>query len=123
MPVTGWKLDEAERAELLKRFPPEWPDVIADHVTLSYKVDPDGPLPEARSGEIMGGINDGEGLQAMVVAIDGMIERPDGGIYHITWSLDRARGRKAVESNTVIAERGWRPLDDPVRIGLSPAMF
>lgn len=123
MPVIGWKLDKAERESLLVRFPPEWPDIVADHVTLDARPGPDEPLPDATEGEIVGGISDGEGLQAMVVAIGGGPERPDGGTFHITWSLDRARGRKAVESNRVIAERGWRPLDDPVPLRLIPARF
>ena len=121
MPVTGWKLDDDERVKLLDRFPPEWPDVIADHVTLDAAADDLTPLPDAERGEIVGGINDGEGLQAMVVAIDGTTGRPDGSTYHITWSLDRKRGREPIESNTVIAGRGWRPLDDPVPIRLIPA--
>lgn len=33
--IIGWKLDRRERAQLLVRFPPHWPDVIADHVTLA----------------------------------------------------------------------------------------
>jgi hypothetical protein len=59
----------------------------------------------------------------MVVSIGGGPERPDGGTYHITWSLDRKAGREAVESNRVIAEHGWRPLDDPVPIRIVPARF
>lgn len=119
--VTGWKLDAGERAALLDRFPPEWPDVIADHVTLDPDADVQTPLPQDRQGAIVGAINDGEGLQALVVAIDGGTDRPDGSTYHITWSLDRARGRHPVESNSVIARHGWRPTDDPVPITLIPA--
>jgi hypothetical protein len=121
MPVTGWKLDKEERAQLLERFPPEWPDVIADHITLDADASEDAPLPEAERAEIVGGMNDGEGLQTMVVAIDGGTDRPDGSPYHITWSLDRNRGRNPVESNDVIAKRGWHPLDDPVLIRILPA--
>ena len=121
MPVTGWKLERETRDALLARFPPEWPEVIADHITLDGDARADDPLPCARTAEIVGGINDGEGLQAMVVAIEGTTDRPDGSTYHITWSLDR--GREAAESNRVIAERGWRPLDDPVPIAITPARF
>ena len=32
--VTGWLLDEAQRAELLQQFPPAYPNVVAHHVTL-----------------------------------------------------------------------------------------
>ncbi|WP_423603876.1 hypothetical protein [Sphingomonas sp. MS122] len=122
MAVTGWLLDPDERETLLERFPPEWPDVIAHHVTLDAHARDATPLPTATQGEIVGGINDGEGLQALVVAIDGTTDRPDGSTYHITWSLDRARGRKPIDSNEVIAERGYRPLDDPVPIRLIPAI-
>lgn len=123
MAVTGWKLDEKDRVRLLERFPPEWPDVIANHVTLDAEAGDDPPLPFAVRAEIVGGINDSEGLQAMVVAIDGSTDRPDGSTYHITWSLDRSRGREAIESNDVIADRGWRPLDDPVPIRIEPARW
>jgi hypothetical protein len=123
MPVTGWMLDTKEREALLDRFPPEWPDVIADHITLDADADKNDALPEAEQAEIIGGINDGEGLQAMVVAVDGSTHRPDGSTYHITWSLDRKRGRKPVQSNEVIATRGWRPLDDPIPIKIRPARW
>lgn len=121
MGVIGWKLDRIQRAELLACLPPEWPDVIADHVTLEADVGLDTALPRPVHAEIVGEITDGEGLQAMVVAIDGDTDRPDGSTYHITWSLDRARGRAAIESNDVIAARGWRPFDQPVSIRLEPA--
>ena len=121
MTAIGWKLDEDERAELLERFPPQWPDVVADHITLQSGSGEATPLPQAGQAEIVGGIDDGAGLQALVVSIDGTTDRPDGSTYHITWSLDRKRGRQAIESNQVIAQRGWRSLDDPVPIRIVPA--
>lgn len=123
MPVTGWKLDAEERKVLLERFPPLWPDILADHVTLDAKTSEQDPLPDESSAHIVGSISDGAGLQALIVAIGGTTGRPDGGTYHITWSLDRSRGRAAVESNDVIADRGWNALDDPVPIRLIPARF
>jgi hypothetical protein len=121
MPVIGWKLDEAERPGLLERFPPLWPDIIADHITLSADVSASDPLPQECSAEIVGSISDGQGLQALVVAVGGSTGRPDGSVYHITWSLDRSRGRKPVQSNEVIADLGWRRLPDPVLIRIIPA--
>jgi len=121
--VTGWKLDDDERTALLERFPPEWPDVIADHVTLDMHAGREAPLPHETDGEVVGAINDEVGLQALVVAIGGSTDRPDGSTYHITWSLDRARGREPIQSNQVIAEHGWRPLDDPIPIALIPARW
>lgn len=123
MPAIGWKLDEAERSSLLDRFPPLWPDVIADHITLASGVPQDAPLPEPQQAEIVGSISDGEGLQALIVVVGGMSGRPDGGTFHITWSLDRSRGRQAVQSNDVIADLGWRRLPEPVPIRTIPARF
>lgn len=121
MPVIGWKLDEAERPGLLERFPPLWPDIIADHITLSADASASDPLPQERSAAIVGSISDGQGLQALVVAVGGSTGRPDGSVYHITWSLDRSRGREPAQSNEVIADLGWRRLPDPVPIRIIPA--
>lgn len=123
MSVTGWKLDTQERQALLDRFPPAWPDVIADHVTLDAHAGSRTPLPEAREAIVVGIVDDGEGLQALVVSIEDTTDRPDGSTYHITWSLDRKRGRKPVESNAVIARLGWRELDDQRPIRIIPARF
>ena len=121
--VTGWKLDQADRALLLSRFKPIFPDVIADHVTLRTGTDDHTPLPPEREGEVVGEIDDGAGVQALVVRIGGTTDRTDGSTYHITWSLDRAKGRRPVESNHVIAKLGWRPLPEPVQVRLHPARF
>lgn len=121
MATTGWRLPRDEREALLARFPPIWPDVIADHVTLEASASANTALPAAQAGAVIGHVNDGEGLQALVVAIDGTSRRPDGSTYHITWSLDRARGREAKESNRVLANREWAELDAPIPITLVPA--
>jgi hypothetical protein len=114
--VTGWKLDRAQRAELLQQFPPKYRNVDADHVTLSIKAAREAPLPEETLGEIVGRVDDGRGVEAMVVRIDGTTDRPDGSTYHITWSLED--GRKAKESNDVLRERKWEEFDLPMPIQL-----
>lgn len=111
----GWLLDETDRTALLSRFPPAWPDVIAHHVTLASKTE--DPLPRPVSAAIVGETNDGEGLQALVARLDGTIDRPDGSTYHITWSLDRAAGRHAVQSNEVLARIGFVAVEEiPIRL-------
>ena len=116
--ITGWKLDRDQRAELLQQFPPRYGEVVADHVTLSTKTAPDAPLPEETLGEIVGRADDGRGVEAMVVAIGGTTDRPDGSVYHITWSLEP--GRKAQESNDVLAGRAWTAFDLPMPVRLLP---
>ena len=121
--VTGWKLDVTDRERLLERFRPAFPDVVADHVTLRTGTNASTPLPRETRGQVVGEIDDGAGVQALVVTIGGTTDRSDGSTYHITWSLDRARGRRPVESNAVIARLGWRSLPEPVPIRLHPARF
>ena len=113
--VIGWKLAASDRAALLARFPPRYSNVVADHVTLAARVAADTPPPSDTEATIVGRIDDGSGVEALVVAIDGSTERPGGGTYHITWSL--APGRRAKESNDVLAKQKWSPLEPvPVRL-------
>jgi len=119
--VIGWKLDRSQRTELIQQFPPRYRNVDADHVTLSVRSARDAPLPEERNGEIVGRVDDGRGVEAMIVSIGGTTDRPDGSTYHITWSLED--GRKANESNDVLREAEWQMLDLPMPVILQPARW
>jgi hypothetical protein len=121
--VIGWKLDKEQRQRLLAELRPAYRDVVADHVTLVSGVDRDASPPADKAGEIIGVADDGAGVQAMVVRIDGATDRPGGGTYHITWSLDKAAGREAKQSNDVIAAQGWTPLEVPRPVSLCGARF
>jgi len=120
--VIGWKVDRGDRNALLARFPPRYPDVIADHVTLQTDAGRE-PLPDPVDAIIVGKADDGDGLECMVVTIDGTTGRPDGSTFHITWSLDKAKGRQARQSNDLLRERGWDKLDQPVPVKVEPARF
>lgn len=119
--VTGWKLPRDERERLLERFPPRYPKVDADHVTLRVGATPQTPLPRAVEARIVGRADDGDSLECLVVELDGTTDRPDGSTYHITWSL--GDGRRARESNDVLRDRGWERIDAPIPITLEPARF
>ena len=119
--VIGWKLDPAERAELLLQFPARYAREVADHVTLRSRVAAGAGLPPESVGVIVGRCDDESGVEAMVVQVDGTTQRPDGGTYHVTWSL--GEGREARESNDAIGARGWAPVDPPVPLTLRPACF
>ena len=94
---------------------------MADHVTLAFAVARDSRKPQETKGEIVGRADDGKGVEAMIVAIGGTTDRPDGSTYHITWSL--ADGRKAKESNDMLAEQKWVVFDSPIPINLEPASW
>ncbi|KAA0682367.1 hypothetical protein [Roseomonas genomospecies 6] len=116
----GWALPEAERARLLALFPPRYARTVAHHVTLAFGVGGNHPLPTEREGTVVGLTDDGEGVQTLVVAIAGTTDRPGGGTYHVTWSLEPRR--KAVESNAAIARLGWKTVE-PLSIRLEPRFF
>ncbi|HEX8511852.1 MAG TPA: hypothetical protein VF688_01955 [Allosphingosinicella sp.] len=119
--VIGWKVDREQRKELLQQFPPAYANVNADHVTLRSRASDDALLPDEDMGEIVGRIDDGRGVEALVVAIGGTTHRPDGSTYHITWSLER--GREARESNDVLAAGEWTAFDLPMPVKLEPARW
>jgi hypothetical protein len=122
-PMLGWKIDLEDRAALLARFPPRYADTDADHVTFGRLGEaPD--MPTVSEATVIGQADDLLGVQALVVALNGSSDRWlngssdrwDGSTYHITWSL--APGRKAVESNDVIAKCGWEPIEHGPKVRL-----
>ena len=116
--VTGWKLGRGEREALLRNHPPRYDEAVADHVTLEVG---GKDLPGEVRAKIVGRTDDGKGVEAMVVTIDGTTDRPDGSTYHITWSL--GPGRRAKESNDVLRDHGWVPVAIPISVTLTPARF
>ncbi len=121
MAYSGWYLPEHERDSILRFIPAKYPDLIAHHVTEALGLDL--PVPPNVRCEIVGFADDGEGVQALVVRINGSTHRPMGGTYHITWSLDRSAGFKPVDSNRVIAQNGWTPFSSILEIKVEPRVF
>jgi hypothetical protein len=101
-------VDDATRQKLAKVFPPKYPEWIGHHITNRFGVqrEENRPFGKPFNFEVIGYAED-DGIEALVVSRDGSPKRPDGKVYHITWSLDRAKGRKPVDSNKVIAEKGY----------------
>ena len=119
-PILGWKIDPADRDSLLARFPPAYSKTVADHVTFGRKSKAPA-MPVAERAVVVGRADDGKGVEALVVELDGHTDRWDGSTYHVTWSLEP--GREAKESNDVIARCGWEPVDGRPEIGLAPAAW
>ena len=119
--VTGWKLPEVERELLLRRFPPKYEKVDADHVTLRVGATPETPLPATPVAQVVGRADDGSSLECLVIELDGTTDRPDGSTYHITWSL--GPHRRARESNDLLRDQGWDYIEAPIPVMLEPARF
>ncbi len=118
----GYTLTPASRRELLERFPPKYRDLKAGHVTLKFPAAPeDAPPPVPGSARIVG-YADGDGVEAAVVEIDGSTRRPDGNLFHVTLSVDSARGKESANANDLLKERGFHPVP-PIDIALEPAIL
>lgn len=101
---TAYVLDQSSRDVLSKKFPPKYSDFIGHHVTVAFGVPSDSQPPPAAMLKVVGYIDSGDGLEALVVSVDGKVERDDGKIYHVTWSLDRSK-YKPVDSNAVLGQK------------------
>lgn len=120
----AYELDSASRAQLLEVFPPRFPDVIAHHITIQYGVakPADDQLGERVSINVVGHAED-DSLEALVVEVLGRMERPDGKTYHCTWSLDRSKGRKPVQSNGLIKAAGFELVERPITVSATLRFF
>jgi hypothetical protein len=95
---TGYLLTEKTRNELLALFPPKYEKVVAHHITEQFGVASTHTPPEMpETVTVVGYIDSGDGVEGLLVEVNGTSFRPDGSRYHVTWSL--ADGRKAVETN------------------------
>ena len=118
MSYEAYVLTKESRDKLASIFPPKHLRAIGHHVTHRFGVArcPNIPYGEQTHGwfEVVGYV-EAPGIEALVVAVTGKTERPDGKVYHVTWSLDPDQGRKPAHSNDVIAQNGWTPLAQPIQ--------
>lgn len=98
---TAYVLDQASRDILEKKFPPKYPKFVGHHVTVQFGVPADTEAPAPAQLKVVGYVDSDDGLEALVVSVNGSSARPDGKLYHITWSLNPDK-YKPVDSNTLL---------------------
>ena len=119
----AFELDKKSRRQLAKTFEPKYPEFIGHHITYKFGVPKDVKIPMTpKSIEVVGYADDGEGIEALIIAINGSTDRPDGSTYHVTWSLDREKGKKPVHSNKLIATQGFKNVS-PIKIAVKPKLL
>ena len=107
---TAYSLTDASRKAVLHQFKPKYSDVICEHVTYKFPAKSSDPLPPAvHEAHVVGYEDDGEGLEALVVEVNGKLHRPDGKLFHITLSLDRSKGKKPFHSNALV-NKSYKPV-------------
>lgn len=117
----GYELDPGSRRKLMDLFPPKYPHVLGHHITEEFGVK-DGRVPEQpKQVLVIGYIDNGENVEGFLVSVDGEINRPTGGKYHITWSIDRASGAKPFHTNNHVDEAKMLPR--PIEIDVDAKFF
>lgn len=102
---TAYLLLEECRQRLMHIFRPKFQKVIGHHVTHTYDVPAYADLPDVpEQAFIIGQEVDYHGLQVLIVQINDQIERPNGKLFHLTWSLNPNRF-KPVDSNKLLEDR------------------
>lgn len=119
---TAYSVSASSRVALLKHFVPKYSEVVCEHVTFKFPAKSTDELPpEAHTAHVVGYEDSGDGLEALVVEVNGTTKRPDGKLLHITLSLDRSAGKKPVHSNTLLA-KGYKHVT-PFAVHLQPAFL
>lgn len=120
---SAYVLTPESRKMLLNIVEPVYPDVIAHHITYEFGVPLDSDLPpEPKDVKVIGYTDNHHNIQALVVSVNGTHIRPDGQIYHITWSIDRSKGATPKLANSAVARR-WEKLVSEIPIEVTPAIL
>lgn len=120
---TAYVLTDASREKLKEKFPPKYSKFIGHHVTVDFGVSADSPIPEDANVTVVGKKDSGDGLEALVVSVNNETERPDGSIYHITWSLDPEK-YSPKDSNTMFKNDYNRyTISLPIQIETTPSLL
>lgn len=116
-------------------FFPKYPDVFAHHVTIipptiyGKKDSKNGkylyqePKNQPTCITLYAMVDDNKGCQVVLVKVDDETIRPDGGIYHCTWSIDKSKGYKPVDSNKVLLGYEKVLLNKTINILTKPKIF
>lgn len=118
----AYTLSAGSRNDLLHHFKPKYPEVICQHITYKFPAKSTDELPPAaHEARVVGYEDSGDGIEAVVVDINGSTKRPDGKLFHITLSLDRSKGKKPFHSNELVNKKFLHV--SPITLYLTPAFI
>lgn len=118
-------IPESERKKILSKFVPSFEKIILHHITNEFNVEENIP-PPCNEAKIIGFSKytdlSMKGIETFVVEVCGKLIRPDGKIYHITFSLSPDK-YKPSDSNTIIKKYGYITLQTPLFIKVIPSFI
>lgn len=119
MNYTGYLISEESRKKLAELYPPTFNTYLGHHITLEFN--PKEPIePEQPSTVQVIGYAKDDKNEGFLVEVDGTINRPAGGKFHITWSINKENGGRPAMTNGLMdhAER-----ITPILIQVTPKIF
>jgi len=119
---TAYVLTDESRRRLEEKYPPKYPKFIGHHITVDFGVPAGAEAPEEAEVKVLGINDSGDGLEALVVSVNGKTKRPDGSKYHITWSLDPER-YSPKDSNELLQNSYWYTMSLPRVIDTIPQVL
>lgn len=117
---TGYEISKRSRELLHKKYPPQYETFLGHHITEKFGVPDDHPPPDNPGKVFVIAKLEGEGIEGFLVSLGGQIDRPGGGRYHLTWSLDKTKGVKPVDTNKLVYDPKWI---EPIEITVTPKTF
>jgi len=119
---TAHVLTSASREALTHRFPPKYPTFYGHHVTVQFGVKKGTPAPKASTVRVVGHVDSGDGLEVLVVSVNGQTTREDGNTYHITWSINPDSGYAQDDSNKLLQSKRYT-IVRPITILTNPSVL
>ena len=119
---TAYVLTAETREALEEKYPPTYPEFIGHHITVDFGLPEDAPVPEEADNKLLGIKDSGDGIEALLVTVNGETKRPDGKSYHITWSLDREH-YKPVDSNALVESYQRHIMSLPYELETTPELL
>ena len=121
MSAMGWVIPEDDLQILKASYPPRYAPIAVPHCTLELGGSRGSRLPPPRKGVVFGKIDNLDGVEALLLSIDGETVRPDGAVLHITSSL--GPGRKPKDSHEAIRTTPPLLFEAPIEVNLVPSWF
>ena len=95
MSTVCYEIDKDSKAMLMEKFPPKYPVAKYDHITICMGgIDAQTPEP-AEKIEVVGIADDGNGIETLIVNVNGCAIRKDGKAWHITASFNPSKNAPA----------------------------
>lgn len=110
----AFKLSDSSRHTLLLSFHAKFSKVYAHHVTIEFNLTEEklkkmlGELGTSKVKVYVTGFSRMDDIECATIKFNGHTKRPDGGTYHLTYSLNPPK--KPVDSNSLLLASAGEPM-------------